>query len=67
MAEMSPRAVVARLREVSDLRRERLDRLEPVDMSPEAVLDRLRAVARLSALCRRLGEVKAGADHESSP
>lgn len=67
MADMSPPAVVARLREVSRLRNARLAHLEPVDMSPEAVRSRLWAVAQLSALCRRLGTTRKRSDEPSSP
>ncbi len=67
MADMSPQAVVDRLRVVSSLRRVRLDQLEPVDMSPEAIRARLRTVAQLSDLCQRLGEGTLPPDEGSAP
>jgi hypothetical protein len=58
--DMSPEAILARIREVSrvsDLTAEtRLD--AKLDMSPEGILARLREVSELLDLCERLAETR---------
>ena len=55
VADMSPDAINARLREVSRLRDERIARAaEVLDMSPEAITRRLRRVSRLRDACLQL-------------
>jgi hypothetical protein len=52
---MTPEAVAARLREMSELSaREESPMPRGVDMSPAAVASRLREMSDLTELCRRL-------------
>jgi len=53
---MSPRAVSARLRRISDLLNQRGFVRKSADMSPNAVTLRLRSMAALSDMCARLGK-----------
>ena len=50
-SDLDPAAIAARLRQVSDLRSQRVRRALQVDYSPEALARRLRTVARMRRLC----------------
>lgn len=53
--DLSPAAITARLREVSDIRDERVRRsVEAVDLSPAAITRRLRRVSSLRDACLAL-------------
>lgn len=58
MVDMSPDAVTARLREISDHLNARGFVTKAVDMTPPAVTGRLKVLAALSDMCRQL--MKAG-------
>jgi hypothetical protein len=49
--ELDPAAIAASLRQVSDLRTQRVRRAFQVDYSSEALARRLRMVARMRRLC----------------
>lgn len=68
MVNMTPEAVYARLREMSDLSaREESPMPRGVDMSPTAVAARLRDLAELSELCWKLGTGKLEDASNSGP
>ncbi len=56
VADMSRKAVSARLHRLSDLFNQRGLVRKGVDMSPGAVISRLRSMAALSDMCARLGK-----------
>ncbi len=56
MVSMTPEAVYARLRAMSELSANEASPMpRGVDMSPRAVAARLRELAEVSELCRKLG------------
>lgn len=60
MVDMSPDAVKARLRELSDHLKARGFVTKGVDMTPAAVTGRLKVLAALSDMCLRLVSVGEG-------